>query len=166
MSLVIKKVTYSITVRFPVFGVDVSKEISESELRQFHGELKRIESAVGEQLGTFASLMAPQPSRSASTENMEKILLYAKGKELFKSTDIESDLQFSNSVAYSALCRLVAENKLVRMRLPNRAWGYTLPKQPAATVPSIDTAESGRAKMISSDLKRFNSEELSARRDQ
>lgn len=48
MSLVVKKVSYSISLRFPVFGVDVSKEVSESELRQFYGELKRLEATVAD----------------------------------------------------------------------------------------------------------------------
>jgi len=47
VSLVIRKVSYSVVFRFPVFGVDVSRELSESELQQFYGELKHLEASVG-----------------------------------------------------------------------------------------------------------------------
>lgn len=62
MSLVIRKVLYSIVLRFPVFDADVSRELTESQLHQFYGDLKRLETAVANQLGTFASVLAA-PSR-------------------------------------------------------------------------------------------------------
>ena len=81
MSSVVKKISYSIVLRFPVFDVDVSRELTESQLHQFYGELKRLETAVADQLGKFASVIAP-PSRQTQTqrENMTKIMQYAQGK--------------------------------------------------------------------------------------
>lgn len=164
MSLVVKKVSYSIALRFPVFDVDVTKEVSESELRQFHGELKRLEAAVGEQLGTFASVItAPSMRVQASKENMAKILQYAEGKQLFKSSEAEADLGLSKNVAWSALTRLVAEKKLTRLRLPKRTFGYSLVNHDVA-VPSVDV-ECDEAKFIREDLKRLNAAEVQARLD-
>lgn len=63
MSLVVKKVSYGVALRFPAFGFDFSKELTESELRQFYPELNRLESAVGDQLGTFASTISARGFR-------------------------------------------------------------------------------------------------------
>ncbi len=165
MSLVVKKVLYCIELRFPIFGVEASKELSESELRQFYGELKRLESAVADQLGAFASVIAaPSLHAQVSRENMAKVLQYAGGKKLFKAGDIELDLGLSKSVAYSALTRLVAEKKLSRLKLrPGGAYGYSLVKQGDA-VPSVDV-EGNEAKLIREDLKRLNAAEVQARLD-
>jgi len=164
VSLVVKKVSYSIALRFPVFGVDVSKEVRETELRQFYGELKRLEAAVGEQLGTFASVMASPSIRvQASKENVAKILQYAEGKQLFKATDVEVDLGLSRNVVYPALTRLVAEKKLMRLRLPKRAYGYSLVKQDVP-VPAV-VVECEGAKFIREDLRRLNAVEVQARLD-
>jgi hypothetical protein len=162
--LVVKKVSYSIALRFPVFGVDVSKELSESELRQFYGELKRLEAAVGDQLGTFSSVLAASSMRvQASKENMTKILQYAEGKQLFKSSEAEVDLGLSKNVAWSALTKLVAEKRLTRLKLPRNSYGYTLVKQ-GTSIPAID-AESAEAKLIREDIKRLNAAEVQARLD-
>ena len=164
MSLVVKKVSYSISLRFPVFGVDVSKEVSESELRQFHGELKRLEAAVGEQLGTFSSVMAaPSMRAQASKENVMKILQYAEGKQLFKATDVEVDLGLSKNVVWSALTKLVAEKKLTRLKLPKRTYGYSRVNRDVP-VPAVDV-ECDEAKFIREDLKRLNAAEVQARLD-
>ncbi len=162
MSLVVKKVSYSISLRFPVFGVDVSKEVSESELRQFYGELKRLEAAVADQLGTFASVIAAPTMRAqTSKENIAKILQYAEGKQLFKAMDVEVDLGLSRNVVYPALTKLVAEKKLTRLKIPKNAYGYTLVKQ-YASVPAVDV-ECEEAKFIREDLKRLNAAEVQAR---
>ncbi len=163
MSLVIKKVTYTITLRFAAFEVDVTKEISESDLRQFHGEIRRLESAVADQLGTFAAVTASAPAHETS-ETMAKILAYAQGKKLFKTCDVEADLQFSSSVAYAALKRLAEEKKLTRLRLAKNAWGYTLPKQESGA-PLIDATESEESRMLREDLKRLGAAENQARID-
>lgn len=164
MSLVVKKVSYSISLRFPVFGVDVSKEVSESELRQFYGELKRLEAAVGEQLGTFSSVMASSSMHvQASKENVAKILQYAEGKQLFKATDVEVDLGLSKNVVWSALTKLVAEKKLTRLKLPKRTYGYSRVNQDVP-VPAVDV-ECDEAKFIREDLKRLNAAEVQARLD-
>jgi hypothetical protein len=164
VSLVVKKVSYSIALRFPVFDVDVSKEVTESELRQFYGELKRLEAAVGEQLGTFASMMnAPVARVQVSKENVMKILQYAEGKQLFKAADVEVDLGFSRNVAYNALSRLVVEKKLTRLKLPRGAYGYSLIKK-VESVPTVDV-ECEEAKFIREDLKRLNAAEVQARHD-
>ena len=165
MSLVVKKVSYSIALRFPVFGVDVSKELSESELRQFYAELKRLESAVADQLGAFASVIAaPSLHSQISKENMAKVLQYAEGKQLFKAGEVELDLGLSKSVVYAALTRLVADKKLTRLKLrPGGAYGYALAKQ-AAAVSAVDV-EGNEAKLIREDLKRFKEAEIQARLD-
>ena len=164
MSLVVKKVSYSIALRFSVFGVDVTKELSESELRQFYGELKRLEAAVGDQLGTFSSVVAASSMRvQASKENMTKILQYAEGKQLFKSSEAELDLGLSKNVAWASLTKLVAEKKLTRLKLPRNTYGYTLAKQ-GVPVPAVDV-EGEEAKFVREDLKRLNAAEVQARLD-
>ena len=165
MSLVVKKVSYGVALRFPAFGVDVSKELSESELRQFYSELKRLESAVADQLGTFASVIAsPSFHAQAVKENVERVVQYAQGKQLFKASEVELDLGLSRNVAYSTLTRLVADRKLSRFKLrPGGAYGYALAKQPAA-VPAVDV-EGNEAKLIREDLKRLNAAEVQARLD-
>ncbi len=164
MSLVTKKVSYAIALRFPIFNVDVSKELSESELRQFYSELKRLESAVADQLGTFASVIAAAPPRSqAAKENMEKVLNYAQEKPLVKVADVRLDLGISESAAYAALARLVAEKKLTRYKLTGGAHGYSLPK-PGDSLPAVDV-EGAEAKQVREDIKRLNAAEVQARLD-
>jgi hypothetical protein len=165
VSLVVKKVSYGVALRFPAFGVDVSKELSESELRQFYGELKRLESAVADQLGTFASVIAaPSWHAQAVKENMDRVLQYAEGKQLFKANEVEIDLGLSRNVAYSALMRLVADRKLTRLKLrPGGAYGYTLVKQ-NAVLPAVDV-ECDEAKLVREDLKRLKAAEVQARLD-
>ncbi len=164
MSLVTKRVSYAIALRFPIFNVDVSKELSESELRQFYGEVKRLESAVADQLGTFASVLAAAPPRSqASKENMEKVLNYAQEKPLLKVADVRLDLGISEGAAYAALARLVAEKKLTRFKLSGGAYGYSLPK-PGDSLPVVDV-EGAEAKQVREDIKRLNAAEVQARLD-
>lgn len=165
MSLVVKKVSYSIALRFPAFGVDVSKELSESELRQFYGELKRLESAVADQLGTFASVIAsPSFHAQAVKENMERVVQYAQGKQLFKASELELDLGLSKNVVWAVLTRLVADRKLARLKLPpHGAYGYSLVKQ-NAPVPAVDV-ECDEAKLVREDLKRLKAAEVQARID-
>jgi menaquinone-dependent protoporphyrinogen IX oxidase len=83
----LRKLPTALLLRFPVFGVEATREVSKSELRQIQGELKRLEAAVSEQLGTFSSVMvAPSMRVQASKDAMAKIMQYAKGKQLFKAT--------------------------------------------------------------------------------
>ena len=165
MSLVVKKVSYGVALRFPAFGVDASKELSESELRQFYGELKRLESAVADQLGTFASVIAaPSWHAQAVKENIAKILQYAEGKQLFKANEVELDLGLSKNVVWLALSRLVADRKLARLKLPpHGAYGYSLVKQ-NAPLPGVDV-ECDEAKLVREDLKRLKAAEVQARID-
>jgi len=165
VSSVVKKVSYGIVLRFPVFDVEVSKELTESQLRQFYGELKRLETAVADQLGTFASVIG-SPSRQiqASKENMARVMDYAQGKRLFKGKDVELDLRLSESAAYKTLSLLVAEKKLSRLKLhPGGAYGYTLVKQNGSA--SAVEVEGEEAKAIREDLKRLNAAETQARLD-
>jgi len=165
--LVIKKVLYSVVLRFTAFGVEVSRELSESELRQFYGELQRLESAVGDQLGKLTSANAASSFLShASGESAAKILLYAVGKKLgfFKAGEVEVDLGFSRNIVYLALRRLVCEKRLTRLRLrPGGAFGYTLVKQ-CVSVPAVDV-ECDEARFVREDLKRLNAAEVQARLD-
>ncbi len=165
MSSVVKKVSYGIVLRFPVFDVEVSKELTESQLRQFYGDLKRLEAAVADQLGTFASVIeSPSRQVQASKENMARVMEYAQGKRLFKGKDVELDLRLSESAAYKALSRLVAEKKLSRLKLyPGGAYGYTLVKQNGSGL-AVDV-EGEEAKAIREDLKRLNAAETQARLD-
>ena len=165
MSLVVKKVSYGVALRFPAFGVDVSKELSESELRQFYTELKRLESAVADQLGTFASVIAsPSFHAQAVKENMERILQYAQGKQLFKAAEVELDLELSKNVVWLGLTRLVADKKLVRLKLPpHGAYGYSLVKQ-SAPIPAVEV-ECDEAKIVRENLKRLKAAEVQAKID-
>ncbi len=165
MSLVIRKVLYSIVLRFPFFGVDVSRELSESELQQFYGELKHLEASVADQLGKLTSInIAPSWQNQASKETVAKILHYAVGKRLFKAGEVEVDLGLSRSIVYPALRRLVAEKKLTRLKLrPGGAFGYTLVKQ-CVSVPAVDV-ECDEARFVREDLKRLNAAEVQARLD-
>ncbi len=165
MSLVTKKVAYAIALRFPFFNVDVSKELSESELRQFYGELKRLESAVSDQLGTFASVIAaPPPPGQVSRENMEKIMQYAGGKRLFTAGEVQLDVGLSKDATYAALAKLVAEKKLMRVKLrPGGAFGYSVAKQ-GDSVPAIDV-EGAEAKQVREDIERLKVAEVQARLD-
>jgi len=165
MSLVFRKVSYSISLKFPLFGVDVSKDLSESELKQFHAELKRLETAVACQLGTFASLMTvPTHQAHASKENMAKILRYAEGNRLFTAIDVEEALGLSRNMVYPALNKLVAEKKLLKLRVPSRrSFGYSLVKK-GESVSSVEIEADG-ARFLREDLKRLNSAEMRARLD-
>jgi hypothetical protein len=165
VSLVIRKVLYSVVLRFPVFGVDVSRELSESELQQFYGELQRFEVAVADQLGKLTSIKtAPSFQSNAYRENAEKILHYAVGKRLFKASEVEADLGLSKNVAYQALRRLVSEKRLTRLKLcPGGAFGYTIVKQ-CVPVPAVDV-ECDEARIVREDLKRLNAAEVQARLD-
>ncbi len=165
MSLVMKKISYSIALRFPLFGVDVSKELSESELRQFHSELKRLEAVLGEQLGLFSSVLAAPSWRSQTAkENMAKVLEYAKGKRLFKTSDVVTDMGISRNVVYPALARLVNDKKLTRLRLrPGGAFGYKLGKQDAS-IPEVEV-ENDETRRFREDAKRLDAVEAKARLD-
>jgi len=167
VSSVVKKISYNIVLRFPLFDVDVSKELSESQLHQFYGEVKRLETAVADQLGKFASVISA-PSRQTQTqrENMVRIMQYAKGKDetFFKAKDVELDLRLSDGCAYSALSKLVDEKKLLRLRLyPGGAYGYRLTKQNGSGL-AVEV-EGEEAKAIREDLKRLNDAEVQARLD-
>ena len=165
MSSVVKKISYSIVLRFPVFDVDVSRELTESQLHQFYGELKRLETAVADQLGKFASVIAVPPHHTqAQRDNMNRILKYAEDKRLLRAKDVELDLGLSESSAYSALTKLVAEKKLTRLKLhPGGAYGYTLVRQNGSVL-TVDV-EGQEAKAIREDFKRINAAEVQARID-
>ncbi len=171
MSSVVKKITYSIVLRFPLFDVDVSKELSESQLHQFYGEVKRLETAVADQLGKFASVIAaPSHQTQTQRENMARIMQYAqdkdkdKDKTFFRAKDVELDLGLSDGSVYSALSKLVAEKRLTRMKLhPGGAYGYRLVKQNGSAL-AVEI-EGEEAKAIREDLKRLDAAEVQARLD-
>jgi hypothetical protein len=124
-----------------------------------------LETAVADQLGTFASVIAALSRQvQASKENMTKIMQYAEGKRLFKAKEVELDLSLSEGAAYSALTRLVAEKKLTRLKLHSGgAYGYTVVKQNGSVL-TVDV-EGTEAKAMKEDLKRLNDAEIKARLD-
>ncbi len=164
MSLVTKKTLCCISLRFPAFAVDIEKELSESELRQFHIELKRLEGAVAEQLGTFASVIARSSQHNRALRmNMDKIMRYAEGKSLFTAKDIHFDLALSNGVVYDALTGLVAEKKLTKRRLSSGGFGYTLAKR-NDVAPAIDV-ECEEARQLKGEIRRSDAATVQARID-